>query len=85
MLPETEQLFQKWLKGQILKQRMSLITSLLITGMIIFSLWFSVTKLLPLLQKQMENTGSLLQFLTPGNQNQKVQEDLFKNLPGQLR
>ena len=78
---ETEQLFRAWLKGQIWKQRLSMVTSLIITGIVILSLWFSAAFLLPILK----NTGSLLQQLTPNSQGQKIQEDLFKNLPGQLK
>jgi len=88
MESETEELLKKYLKGQIWKQRISLLSSLLFIFFLIMSAWFSYNKLLPTLNEQIKNTTSLLEKMTtisqPSLNQSKLFKDLGKELEGQL-
>jgi len=80
MEPETEELFQKWLKLQIWKQRLSFLMWMFIILSFIASSWFGYNYVLPSVRKQIETTQSLLEQVSTVSENTKGQEDLLKDL-----
>jgi len=88
MLPETEELFKKWLKLQIWQYRISIIVKIFFVLFVVFSSWFSYSRVLPMIVQQVENTTSILKKVptipkTSGNEAELMQI-LQKQLESQL-
>ena len=84
MLPETEELFKKWLKLQIWQYRISIVVKIFFVLFIIFSGWFSYSRILPMITQQIENTTSLLKKVPTVPQTSGSEAELMQILQKQL-
>jgi len=85
MNPETEALFQKWLKMEIWKSRWSIISRVLMIVLLILGLYLSAKIVEPMISSQLAILNSLQKPFIQNTNSDKSLETLIQNMSPQQK